>query len=279
MSYVTLLVPVDTRPATDARLALATALANRFDASLIGVAAEMWRVPVMTDPLDGGYATGVVIGLEQAQIEARLSQAEAKFKAATSAVKAGSEWRQAMQPPLTAAAAEACCADLIVMNHRVHDDGSSMSTVVPAALVLAAGRPVLIAPPEMTNLKLQTVLVAWKDVREARRAVVDALPILKVADAVVVAEVCPHDEERATEARLARVTAYLQRHGVRAASKISVEEKDVSAADQLLALAEDVRPDLIVAGAYGHARLQEWVFGGFTKALLAQRSRAVLLSH
>ena len=37
--------------------------------------------------------------------------------------------------------------------------------------------------------------------------------------------------------------------------------------------------DLIVAGAYGHSRLQEWAFGGVTDELLHHPQRFVLLSH
>ena len=44
-------------------------------------------------------------------------------------------------------------------------------------------------------------------------------------------------------------------------------------------LAEAMRPDLIVAGAYGRSRLGEWVFGGVTRGLLAEEIHFVLLSH
>ena len=37
--------------------------------------------------------------------------------------------------------------------------------------------------------------------------------------------------------------------------------------------------DLIVAGAYGHTRLREWVFGGFTRDLLQRSPLCVLLVH
>jgi nucleotide-binding universal stress UspA family protein len=56
-------------------------------------------------------------------------------------------------------------------------------------------------------------------------------------------------------------------------------EKGVHAPQQFLDLADQHQADLIVAGGYGHNRFQEWIFGGFTRALLAQTSRAVLLSH
>jgi nucleotide-binding universal stress UspA family protein len=34
-----------------------------------------------------------------------------------------------------------------------------------------------------------------------------------------------------------------------------------------------------VAGAYGHTRLREWVFGGFTRNLLTRSRHCSLLTH
>ena len=39
------------------------------------------------------------------------------------------------------------------------------------------GRPVLTVPDEVEFLKLKNIVVAWKDTREARRAINDALPL------------------------------------------------------------------------------------------------------
>src|SRR6187551_3958734 len=55
-------------------------------------------------------------------------------------------------------------------------------------LVLRAGRPVLIVPPGAEFLRLNSVVIAWKDTREARRAVNDALPLLHKAREVIVVE-------------------------------------------------------------------------------------------
>ena len=83
----------------------------------------------------------------------------------------------------------------------------------------------------------------------------------------------------ATGGRLTDVANHLLRHGVQATVDADIAERDGPAADQLLDVADRRKADLIVAGAYGHSRCQEWVFGGFTRALLAQTARAVLFSH
>ena len=37
--------------------------------------------------------------------------------------------------------------------------------------------------------------------------------------------------------------------------------------------------DVIVAGAYGHSRLREWVLGGVTRDLLLRADMCALVSH
>lgn len=279
MSYATLLVPVEADPEADCRLSLAIDLANQFDAKLIGVGAELWRTWAVGGEFDGGYAAAEMYTAETALIEGDLQKAKAKFEAAATAVRQGSDWRSATQFPIVEVSADARAADLVVTSPSRRRGRSDYNVATPAALALQTGRPVLVAPADVKSLELGRVLVAWKDTREARRAVADALPILKRAKAVPVAEICGHAEAPAAEARLADVAQYLLRHGVRAATRLGHEERDINPAQQLFEVADQHAADLIVAGAYGHSRLGEWIFGGFTRALLAQTKRAVLLSH
>jgi nucleotide-binding universal stress UspA family protein len=58
-----------------------------------------------------------------------------------------------------------------------------------------------------------------------------------------------------------------------------VRPADITAANSLLRLVQDEAADLIVAGAYGHTRLGEWIFGGMTQALLAESPVCCLFSH
>jgi nucleotide-binding universal stress UspA family protein len=44
-------------------------------------------------------------------------------------------------------------------------------------------------------------------------------------------------------------------------------------------MAQDEGADLLVAGAYGHSRLGEWMFGGMTRDLLATSPFCCLMSH
>ena len=109
-------------------------------------------------------------------------------------------------------------------------------------------------------LRRKNILVAWKDTREARRAVADAMPFLVHADDVLVATM--EDHERAVaRSSVADVVKYLMRHGVKARSEVAGHER-ANDIDTLVGMAENMGADLIVAGAYGHSRLREWAFGG-----------------
>ena len=55
----------------------------------------------------------------------------------------------------------------------------------PGVILLRAGRPVLLVPDTVAPLQLRRVVVAWKDTRECRRAVRDALPFLQRAKEVL----------------------------------------------------------------------------------------------
>ncbi|MFT4935518.1 MAG: nucleotide-binding universal stress UspA family protein [Pseudoalteromonas distincta] len=283
MSISTILVPVEAEPQPDARLALAVDLANQLDAKLIGVGAEPYRSAFDSSGYAGdgpAYGAGPLIVAQLASIEADLERAEAKFRATATAVRQGCEWRAQMQAPLQKLAAEARAADLIVIGRSMARTGRDDGLALAGPLVLSAGRPVLMTPPGATQIRLSSIVIAWKERREARRAVIDAVPFLQRAQSVHVVEICAHPDEAAEAmVRLTDLAAHLVRHGVEATVETALEDRGSDPVEQVLGVATRCKADLIVAGAYGHSRLQERVFGGFTRALLTQTDRAVLLSH
>jgi len=280
MSFQTLLVHVEPGAMPDSRLSLAVALANMFEAKLIGVGAEIYGTSGMGGGYEADFGSAEIFTMLAADVEANLARAEKKFQAAAGSVRQGSQWRAAVQFPVQKIAAEARAADLVITSRSDRDGASSYTVCAPGALIMQTGRPVLVAPPGAGQLTATNVIVAWKDTREARRAVSDALPFLKAATSVLLVEISDSvDSEPAARQRLADVGDHLLRHGVEAEAMVVAEAKTGSAADQLLDIATEQRADLIVAGGYGHSRVQEWVLGGFTRALLAQTEQAVLFSH
>src|SRR5581483_12230786 len=135
-----------------------------------------------------------------------------------------------------------------------------------------------IVPPGGGELSAEAVVLAWKDTREARRALADAMPLLKGAQQVMVVETCGKDDVEDLQAHHASLLAHLTRHGVAARSQIVIAHAGETAG-VLQVQARAIGADLIVAGAYGHNRLGEWAFGGVTADLLADPGRFILFSH
>ena len=142
---------------------------------------------------------------------------------------------------------------------------------------MRSGRPVLIVPEFTPKPWFDRVVIAWKDKREARRAIADALPLLKIATKIIVVEVADEDAMEEARLRVEDVVAWLGRHGLTAMAAVTPRDGDDS--KSLAAFANLNGAELLVAGAYGHGRVREWAFGGMTRDLLFHEDRMVLLSH
>lgn len=274
MSYKTILVHGQAAATAGPRLECAVAIAREFDALLVGVGAGMIRNLGISDPY--GFAGREWIDALQAQVDQDLKAAEAAFFKVAGARR--QEWRRVQDFPTAALARNARAADLIVASAEPGQALDPYRCVDIGELVLSAGRPVLIVPPGSARLLGRSVIVAWKDTREARRAVADALPFLQKAETVIVIEICAEDEAGSAEIRTSDVAQALGRHGVKATARVVVGADD-QVADLLDIEAGAHASDLIVAGGYGRSRLAEWVFGGVTRRLLKDTGRFLLMSH
>lgn len=184
------------------------------------------------------------------------------------------EWRSAVSPlAQTLLSRWSVRSDLIVMSSP-QVEGVPLAPVDVGATVLAAGRPVLVAPRLSPKLRFDRVLIGFKATREGRAALAAALPLLDRARRVLIASVGPGP---ATDLRDA--AAFLHGHGVRAETTLIEDAADRDAGRTLLALAADEGSDLLVAGAYGHSRTRELVFGGVTRTLLTEARLPCLMVH
>ena len=276
MSYAAILVHAETAAAAARRLDLAADLANQFGAALIGLGAETFEQPSAAAAV--GYMDGATMVAEAEAVQDDLKLAEARFREASKAVKAGAEWRSGVGMPYDMLVHEARAADLIVSGPRRSESWGLHNIADPGDLVMNSGRPVLVVPLDLERLDASSIVVAWKDTREARRAVADALPFLKRARTVLVAGICEDRAASGVQALLDDVAGYLARHGVKASTAARPPSQG-SAVRALVEIAHTQEAGLIVAGGYGHPRLREWAFGGVTQALLSGCGHAVLLSH
>ncbi|SRR5579871_1728362 len=273
MAYATVMVHVDFDAATQARVRLAADLADRFEATLVGIAARTPHPPSVR----GGLAIPPLLTQESLdELKVALDRHEHRFRSLAAKEGRRLEWRSALDFPTEFVVREARAADLVIIGRgRLLDD--PYQSLDPGALLLRVGRPVLVVPNGLDRLHANRVAVAWKDTRKARRVLFDSLPFLRGAEKVFVVEVYEGHDAGAAQLRVTDVANYLSRHRITATAALAVQAGNVT--DELLRAIRTEQIDLLVVGAYGHSRLGEWVFGGVTRDLLARSPICCFFSH
>ncbi|GLR69035.1 universal stress protein UspA [Acidocella aquatica] len=277
MSYATLMVHLQIGRPNDNVLAITRLLAVTHQAAVIGIAASETSdnftnedYYLVAQSLDEGIASW----------QAHLAAAEAEFRDALQGC-AEISWRtiNARQSITETLAQEARGTDLlIVCADQPLDPPYQIQPFNLGELVVHAGRPVLGVPKSgIASPAFDRGIIYWKDTLETRRAVVDALPLLKKASSVLLVQVAEKEKMTAEGARMEAVTFWLERHGIKV--DLMVVEATSSDAEALRAITSEHKPDFGVAGLYSHNRLRERVFGGVSRDLLRLVNRCVLLSH
>ena len=280
-SPASLMVRLAAGVSNDPLLKLTADLAGRLKVSkVIGISACQ---PIQIYGSPEAYVPPALMNWDREQIDSELRAGEKEFRAALEGKVAAVEWRSTVVTYGSIAdyvVEQTRAADLLVTAAQEAGSPLDRSRYVDVAdMVLSAGRPVLIAGASESRLDLESVVVGWKDAREARRAVQDALPLLLLAERVVVVEIGGVEALADARARTADVSGWLARHGVKATGRVVAAAAREAAQLRDIASDFDLDAGLVVGGAYGHTRLREWVLGGVTKDLLLQPARCSLVSH
>lgn len=276
MDNKTVMVHLELGDSNAGLLTIAGALAERLQAHVIGIAAARPMPVTYGEEL----VAGEILALDREQIQKEIKTAEAAFRTALSGRARSLDWRADITLLSLAdyVAYQARAADLILSSSQTSglltDDSRQMNV---GDLTMKAGRPLFIVPDSVKVLKLDTILIGWKDSREARRTVSDALPLLGLGKQVTVLEIAADGGIAHANTRVRDVVAWLKKHGI--AAEPLVLPAAGEDAKQLAMVAREMKADLLVAGAYGHSRLREWIFGGITYDLLLKPDRCVLTSH
>jgi nucleotide-binding universal stress UspA family protein len=253
---------------------VARSIAAKFDATLIGVSALAVKPSFVAEGVIIEEMTADDLG----KMRADLAQKAKWFQEVVGFPKERVEWRWDLEIPVDFLASEARSADLVVVKNRRRQRDDRYRLLDPAEAVLRMGRPAILVPEHVHDLRADRIVVGWQDAREARLAVRDALPLLRKATQVTIAEICTSTEQETARDRVRDVVKYLGRHGVKCEMDFRVHLVE-SAAFPLMRLAKDLEADLIVTGAYGHSRLGEWFFGGVTRSLLDEAPCCLMMSH
>lgn len=277
MTWSSLIVYVDDEPDNTHRIEQACALAKAHDAHLIGVSACAPETPV-ADAYGAGILLGEVLSAQHERAESALKGAEERFRNIATRADVGCEWRADVGDPTSLLVKHARAADVLIVG-RDAANASGWRAPHPADLTMRAGRSVLIVPPNPARpVAGAPVLLAWTDSRESRLAAAAAMPLLREAESVRVLELCDPEDMDGARLRTADVAAWLKRHGAKAEAEARAHD-DRSAGRRLLDCAAEMKAGAIVSGAWGHARMRQWIFGGVTQTLITESPVALLLAH
>jgi nucleotide-binding universal stress UspA family protein len=281
MTLKNIAVFVDATPEGEKRVDYAAALAQQCGAHLAGIhVVSAGRPGHRTDYfVVGEQAIRALVAWQKAADEAVTTTVRRRFEAISAKRDLSAEFRAIRRDgPNEDLILSSLHSDLVVVGQReLHELPGYWS---PERLLLASGAPILVVPSGWKSEPAsKKILVGWNASREARRAIADALPFLLAAPSVTLLVVDSHERaDRHGEEPGADIALYLARHG----AHVEVEQmssRGSPVADIILSYAADHGVDLIVIGAYSHARSVEMVFGGVTRTLLKQAPIPVLMSR
>ncbi len=279
MSYKTILVHVDDTRNVEARMEIAARLAMLDDAHLIGTATTGISRFLFDAVVTDSAAAGVTPYLEILR-----HRAEKMLVAFDEVIRrtgiTSFEKRLIDDEAVAGISLQGRYCDLVVLGQYDPDGPApAVDAGMPEYVAMNSGCPVLIVP-YATPLKRtgNRVLVAWNASVEAKKAVYNALPLLRRASIVEVVVFNPesHADVHGQEAG-ADMATYLARHGVNV--DVMQESVGTNVGDALLLLATSLNSDLIVMGCYGHSRFREVLLGGVTRTILQSMTVPVLMSH
>jgi len=280
MAYKTILAHCNDKARVKRVANVAAELARRFGAHLIGLSVSP---PLQHIPAGMPGAPDLIVDdARRLAYQKDIPDLRHSFLETSRAHRVAAEWRERDADSASVARmviASARRADLVVLAQRDHAWPNSAHLDVDDAVIMAAGRPVLLLPNDgSVSASARRVLIAWSDTREAGRAVFDALPLLQQAEAVRVISLGPDTPDaNPDEADLDICTALVRHHVKCKATERIAAHADVGRSLTEQAIAQ--KADLLVMGCYGHSRLREFVLGGVSRYQLRHMIIPILMSH
>lgn len=260
-----------------AALQIATGLARRHGAAITGCCLCADPAASIADSYAIGYAGAAdVLDRRSAKVAAVAEPIKTAFQSAAAEAGVVADWStpDPNEPP-EALALRARFFDLAITARAEvsHHPARRLAEEV----ALGGGAPCLLAPGAAESAALSRVVVAWNGSAQAKRALDDALPLLKAAAAVqlLVLGDAPGWLEFCSPEQMVR---RLARHDVDAELRITPRDGEGHGGD-LAAACAAFDADLLVMGAYSHARGGEVLFGGATRDVLAEFAIPVLMSR
>ncbi|WP_028100996.1 universal stress protein [Pseudoduganella violaceinigra] len=278
--YKTIVVHVSPVSGMPTTMAVAAGLAASHDAHLVGTAVTGWV------ELNGLMATGApMVVMPALDIETLREEARDRLESfERQCFEFGVDSFESRLLDSTAVEAlilqSRYCDLLVAGTQDVANYGVLAPSRLPGRLVTQCVRPVLLVPPAMRQPsgKFDKIMIAWNGSPGASRALGAALPLLQRASQVYIAVANPELERIDMGAEPgADLAAYLARHH-RSAQVLGLDTTQETGS-ALCDLARHHHADLLVAGAYGHSRMHDWVLGSTTASLIEQSPVPLLMTQ
>lgn len=273
-----MLVYLDGHKQDEVRLAYAEQLASVNDAFVTGLYTNI--LPEIIIAGDRGLGAAQIVADMQDTAIKTGDETEKKLKQRFENLSPNNELRRidALSSGAGhALAGEARRADIFITT-RLYGHARQEPAIFENVL-FNSGRACLFVPPEtMPKPSLDTIMLAWRNTRDAARAMAEAMPLLQAAKEVVVAMVvedgAPEQDRNMPGADISR---HLSRHGVNVDLRLITGWTDP--AEALLNEAEKTDCKMLVMGGYGHSRFRQWILGGVTRNILKTAEIPVLMAH
>ena len=258
----------------EARSEAALAIARQTGAHLT----VMHVRPTMTAAGDV-YAAGLLSSSIPESIEAEMRADEQRFRTKAEGLFASEDvpwdWQVQSGLPERELSRESVLSDLLVVSPVEGMTGAQSGETFLGRTLNAVACPMLSVPTADVRFSREgRILLLWNGSAEAGRALRGAMPFLQAAEAVRILTIGTAPRGRPTASDAAR---YL----TPAVRNVEVREavEDGKIGDQIREESNAFSADLVVMGAYGHARLAELVLGGVTQAMLVQHNIPVLFAR
>lgn len=277
MGYRNILVQIDETAAARTRAAVAAGLAAKFGATLTGMFLRADYVPAFVAGDGFSAATAVEAYVEERDRTTAKASASARavFEAETAPHSITTEWIEANGNDDESLLGTARQFDLTVFP-QVTSSALGSYAISASHVGMGSGAPVLVLPERGFQIPFgKRVLVAWKESREAARALRDAWPFLMAAEEVHVVTV----SRNAPDGFDALMRKNLEAHGCANIHMHVDRNDDIDIANAIQRHSGRVGADMIALGLYGHSRMRELLLGGVSRNMLDKLYLPLLISH
>ena len=277
------LVHLDGSSGDELRLQHAEMLAAGTSGFLTGILSVPLPDLVTIMPMDGGAAAAEIIADLDEEARRNGDRIQQNLSERFSRLSVSNEIRRIEGSPgqlARLAASDARKADLFVLSRPYGGNGAAQSTDLFEAVLFESGRGLYVVPPERRPPDaIRRVLVAWRDTREAARALAEAMPFIANATRT---EILVIDAEKDGSSQKVTPELDVARHIGRYGTSVEINMRQSGGrpvSEVILEQAHRMPADLIVMGAYGHSRAHEWMLGGATRDMLEMSNLPMVMAH